>query len=176
MAEIKPTRQPAEKKSKKRDREPIPDFVTMKWFRQTFVSTYMAFVGQVENPWEMPTKLALEVMQKIWNATCAFEYQITKETEVYHRVRTNRLGSGTILIYIFQAKQRLADSWRVIIGDTGLSSLKAFFDAREIYNSNEERQRFAKHSLERFRFLYRDSEGEVCSQDDIPCVGGNDMI
>ena len=65
----------------------MPNYVTTKWFRQTFVSTYMAFISQTTNPWEVPTLQALEVMQKIWNATCVYEYKIMLETDVYHKVR-----------------------------------------------------------------------------------------
>ena len=60
------------KKPKKAPAEEIPKSVLMKWFRQTFVPTYMAFVGQTLDPWDITDKQALEVMQKIWDATCAY--------------------------------------------------------------------------------------------------------
>jgi hypothetical protein len=132
----------------------------VKWFRQTFVSTYIAFVGQTQDPWVVSDKQAVEVMQKIWNATCSYEYKINIHTQVYQKVR-DRFGSRTILIYIFQTNQRCSDSWRFVIGSTGLNVLVAFFEADEKYqNSDDERQQFAEHYLKQYRFLYKNSE--VC--------------
>ena len=50
---------------------------------QTFVTTYMSFVSQLLDPWDIPSKQALEVMQTVWNATSGNEYQITTSTVVY---------------------------------------------------------------------------------------------
>jgi hypothetical protein len=46
--------------SKKAQIEELPDYVNAKWFRKTFIPTYMAYVNQVMNPWEVPAKLAVE--------------------------------------------------------------------------------------------------------------------
>jgi hypothetical protein len=73
--------------------EEFPDYVTAAWFRHTFVSTYMAFVGQTADPWDVPVKQALEVMQKIWDATCAHAYEIKVTTRVYQKV-CQLIGSG----------------------------------------------------------------------------------
>jgi hypothetical protein len=96
----------AHKKTYKRARsearsEELPEYVTPKWFRFTFVSTYMTFISQTADPWDVPIKQALEVMQKIWNATCAHEYEITASTMVYQKV-CDWFGFRTILIYIFR--------------------------------------------------------------------------
>ncbi|KAF8506106.1 hypothetical protein JB92DRAFT_2964481, partial [Gautieria morchelliformis] len=80
----------AETTSKKARNEDLPDWIDGKWFRHTFVTTYMAFVGQTINPWD--------VMQQIWDATNSHEYEITSSTAVYQK---------TI--------QRLADSWQNVI-------------------------------------------------------------
>jgi hypothetical protein len=37
---------------------------------------YMAFVGQTADPWDVPIKQAVEVMEKIWIATNGHEYKI----------------------------------------------------------------------------------------------------
>jgi len=49
----------------------------------------MAFVGQTTNPWDVPAKQAVSVMQKIWDATSThnLEYEITTSTPVYKKVR-----------------------------------------------------------------------------------------
>lgn len=46
----------------------------------------MAFVGQTTDPWDVPVKQSLEVMQKIWDATSRNEYKITTSTAIYQKV------------------------------------------------------------------------------------------
>jgi hypothetical protein len=74
-------------KSKKVRNEELPEWVELQWFRHTFVTTYMAFVGQTYNPWDVPVKQALIVMQKIWDACSAYQYEITSSSAVYQKVR-----------------------------------------------------------------------------------------
>lgn len=73
--------------SKKVRREELPDGVLEKWFWSRFVSTYMAFVGQTADPWDVPVHRAVEVMQKIWDATGPIAYDITPSTPIYQKVR-----------------------------------------------------------------------------------------
>ena len=119
----------------------------------------------------MPVKQAVEVMQKIWDATCHREYKITPSTPVCQKV-CDTFGSRTILTFIFQTIQRCVDSWRNVVGSTGTSSLLAFFDSQEsLRDSDEERQEFAKYYLEDLRFLYKDSDSEdkkVCKSGRYP--------
>ena len=57
--------------------------------------------------------------------------------------------------------QRLADSWRSIIGSNGIAILMAFFDTQpDLRDLDEERIGFAKYYLEDLRFLYKDSSHE----------------
>jgi hypothetical protein len=83
-----PIRQPSNTTSTKKARrdEELPNFVSPKWFRYTFVSTYIAFVSQSPDPWYVPVKKAVDAMQKIWDATCPIEYKITRSTPVYRKV------------------------------------------------------------------------------------------
>jgi hypothetical protein len=46
----------------------------------------MAFVGQTTNPWDVPAKQAVMVMQKIWNATSTHKYEIMTSTPIYKKV------------------------------------------------------------------------------------------
>jgi hypothetical protein len=46
----------------------------------------MAFVGQTANPWDIPSKQAVAVMQKIWDAISRKPYEITSSGVVYQKV------------------------------------------------------------------------------------------
>jgi hypothetical protein len=72
--------------SKKPRNEGLPDWVDAQWFRYAFVTTYMAFVGQTANPWDVPVKQSVLVMQKIWDATSVHQYEITMATSIYQKV------------------------------------------------------------------------------------------
>ena len=72
--------------AKKSRNEELPDWVGAQWFRHTFVTTYMAFVGQTTDLWDVPTKQSIEIMQKIWDATSNYEYEISPSTPIYHKV------------------------------------------------------------------------------------------
>jgi hypothetical protein len=72
--------------AKKSRNEELPNWVEAHWFRHTFVTTYMAFVGQTTDPWDVPTKQSVEVMQKIWDATSSYEFDIAASTAIYQKV------------------------------------------------------------------------------------------
>ena len=76
------------KETKKPRYEELPEHIKLKWFWQMFVSTYMVFVGQTTDPWDVPVKWAVEVMQKIWDSTTLHTYKITCSGLVYQKVRT----------------------------------------------------------------------------------------
>lgn len=46
----------------------------------------MAFVGQTTDPWDVPVKQSVKVMQKIWDATSGRQYEITSSTAIYQKV------------------------------------------------------------------------------------------
>jgi len=117
----------------------------------------MAFVGQSNNPWDVPVKQAVKVMQKIWDAISGHEYEIMTPMAVYQKV-CDHSSSRTILISIFQTVQHLADSWRNVIGSTGIAIILAFFDSQEnLQDSDHECQEFTTYYLEDLHFLYRNS-------------------
>jgi hypothetical protein len=116
----------------------------------------MAFVGQTMNPWDVPVKQSSTVMQKIWDATSNYEYEVTTDSAVYHKV-CYPLARRMILIH-FQTVQRLADSWRNVIGSTGIAVVLAFLDSQhELKDSDDDRIEFATYYLGELRFLYKDS-------------------
>ena len=51
-----------------------------------FCHNIYAFIGQSMDPWDVPAKQVLEMMQMIWDATNDSDYHITISTAVYHKV------------------------------------------------------------------------------------------
>jgi hypothetical protein len=72
--------------TKKARTKELPDWINQKWFRHVFVTSYMAFVGQTADPWDVPIKQTVKVMQKIWNATTDIEYKLTSSCAVVQKV------------------------------------------------------------------------------------------
>jgi hypothetical protein len=68
---------------------------------------------------------------------------------------------GIILTSMSQTVQRLADSWRNVIGSTGISTMLSFCDSQALLrDSDSERQKFATHELVGYRFMYKDTRHE----------------
>lgn len=60
---------------------------------------------------------------------------------------------------MFQTVQRLADSWRNVIGSAGVAIVLAFCDAQDdLHDSDKERIAFAEYYLKDLRFLYTDTD------------------
>jgi len=76
----------SETASKKTQSEELPDWIEAQWFRHTFVTTYMVFVSQTIDPWDVPVKQSVKVMQKIWDVTSHNEYKIMASTAIYQKV------------------------------------------------------------------------------------------
>ena len=70
----------------KKHAEDLPAWINQQQFCQIFITTYMAFVGQSMDPWDVPAKQVLEMMQTIWDATNGSNYHITTSTAVYQKV------------------------------------------------------------------------------------------
>ena len=67
--------------------------------------------------------------------------------------------SSRMIANMFQTVQRLADSWRNLIGSAGIAILLAFCDSQDdLRNSDEGRMEFAKYYLKDLRFLYTDTD------------------
>ncbi|KAH9024366.1 hypothetical protein EDB85DRAFT_2150510 [Lactarius pseudohatsudake] len=129
---------------KKARNEELPTWLDSKWFRQTYITTYMAYVGQATDPWDVPTKLAVETMQRIWDGSGGRNYEITASTAVYQKT-----------------VQRLVDSWRNIIGSSGVAVLLAYFESDvTLRDSDTEHQGFANYHLADLRFAYKQSNVE----------------
>jgi len=112
-------------------------------------------------------------MQKIWDATSTYEYEMTASTTVYKKV-CNQLASRVIDITMdFQMVQCLADSWQNAIGSTSITAILMFCDSQEdLQDSDEEHMEFAKNYLKDLRFLYQDADNDdkkVCHTDYYPC-------
>ena len=51
-----------------------------------FVTAYMAFIGETTDPWDVPAKQSVKVMQKIWDAVSGKDYEIMTSTAIYQKV------------------------------------------------------------------------------------------
>ena len=58
---------------------------------------YMAFIGQTINPWDVPVKKAIKVMQQIWDATNSHKYVIISSTAVYQKVHDLLISGMTFI-------------------------------------------------------------------------------
>jgi hypothetical protein len=65
-----------------------------------------------------------------------------------------------MLHYLFQAQQRLSDSWRSAIGSTGIAVVNTFFESNDELTTDEERKDFAKEGLKDLKFLYSNTDSE----------------
>jgi hypothetical protein len=65
-----------------------------------------------------------------------------------------------IFYCLFQAQQRLSDSWRSVLGSTGVAVVNAFFEAKEDLTTDEERKNFAKDGLKDLKFLYSNTDAD----------------
>ncbi|KAI9463520.1 hypothetical protein BJY52DRAFT_1221525 [Lactarius psammicola] len=127
--------------SKKARYEGLPDWIDAQWFRHTFVSTYMAFIGQTANPWDVPIKQAIKVMQKIWNETNGNDYMI---------MPTSMVCQKTI--------QRLADLWQNVVGSATISNALSFCDSQEtLRDLDSKRQELARFYLKDLHFMYKEA-------------------
>jgi hypothetical protein len=48
--------------SKKLQNKELPSWIKPQWFCHTFVMTYMAFIGQTADPWDVPAKQLIKMM------------------------------------------------------------------------------------------------------------------
>ena len=62
--------------------------------------------------------------------------------------------------YLFQAQQRLSDSWRLAIGSTGIAVVNTFFESNNELTTDKERKAFAKEGLKDLKFLYSNMDSE----------------
>jgi hypothetical protein len=46
----------------------------------------MDYVGRTTDPWDVPVMQAVKVMQKIWDTTSDYEYEITQGSGVFQKV------------------------------------------------------------------------------------------
>jgi hypothetical protein len=64
----------------------LPKWVNALWFCHTFVTTYMEFVSKTADPWDVPVKQVIKVMQKIWDVTSFYNYEIILSSIIYQKV------------------------------------------------------------------------------------------
>ena len=97
----------AAKRAKKPGNNNLPDGTKTKLWRPVFISTYLAYVGSVANPWEIPVKTACEIMQLIWDAIFSdIPYIVTSTSSVYLIVSSSH-ALINILIFICRPSNEL---------------------------------------------------------------------
>ncbi|KAG2116937.1 hypothetical protein DEU56DRAFT_748183, partial [Suillus clintonianus] len=84
---------------KKPSNEDLPEGINPKIWRRVFISTYIQYVATLANPWEVPTKLACEKMQVIWDAVFPdITHTVSSLSSVYYIVSAlNFINGGTNL-------------------------------------------------------------------------------
>jgi hypothetical protein len=95
------------KHTKKPGNNDLPNGVETKLWRPVFVSTYLVYVGSMANPWEIPVKMACEIMQLIWDEIFPnIPYTVTSTSSVYLIVSPSCMLI-TILIFICRPSNKL---------------------------------------------------------------------
>src|ERR1700722_7180611 len=78
--------------------------------------------------------------------------------------------TGYSLTIICQVSQRLSE-WRGSFGSAAIAIVNAFFDDNDNYrDSNDMRQEFATHMLEKLRFVYRQAKGNDAKEIHFLCT------
>ncbi|KAG1721176.1 uncharacterized protein EDB91DRAFT_1064536, partial [Suillus paluster] len=74
-------------RAKKPSNDDLPEGIDQKIWRRVFISTYIQYVATLANPWEVPTKLACEKMQVIWDAVFPnITHTVSSLSSVYYIV------------------------------------------------------------------------------------------
>jgi hypothetical protein len=133
-----------------------------KTWRKKVITTLFRWAGVQSNPWVIPDTKIVDALQKICTVYCgtSIGISITVDSNFFSIVRCylHPLHETDLNL---QASQRLSDSWRSTFGSSAIAILNAFFDTHDRYrDSDEMRQTFAKHALNKFRFIYRRAKGE----------------
>ena len=98
------------KRTKKPGNNDLLDGVETKLWHPVFVSTYLAYVGTMSNPWEIPVKTACEIMQLIWDAIFPdIPYMVTSTSSIYLIVSPSHVLIA-ILIFICRPPNKLQTS------------------------------------------------------------------
>jgi hypothetical protein len=86
---------PRVKRIKKLSNNDLPDGVEPKVWRRRFITTYMQYVASLDNPWDVPIKVACEIMQLIWDALFShIPHTVDSNSSVYRIVSMNRKCHG----------------------------------------------------------------------------------
>ncbi|KAG2335812.1 hypothetical protein BDR05DRAFT_953807 [Suillus weaverae] len=132
-------------RAKKPSNDDLPEGINPKIWRRVFISTYIQYVATLANPWEVPTKLACEKMQVIWDVIFPhIGHTVTSLSSVY---------------YI--AVQRVADSYRSNIGSAAIAIVIVYFESQDsLRDSDDNRAEFAVFALSNLQFLYKKANGD----------------
>jgi hypothetical protein len=116
------------------------------------------------DPWTVDDMVAKSALQKIWNAIFGEDipHKVTVDGPVFAVVSITLLSekSATYICIHLQAQQRVSDTWRTVIGSTGLSVVNTFFESKEDLKTDEARKQVAQEGLEHLKFLYSNTNSD----------------
>jgi hypothetical protein len=71
---------------KKVSNNDLPDGVEPKIWHQLFIMTYMQYVASLDNPWDVPVKVACNTMQLIWDALFSHILHVVDSNSSVYRI------------------------------------------------------------------------------------------
>ncbi|KAG1824696.1 uncharacterized protein BJ212DRAFT_1475989 [Suillus subaureus] len=131
--------------AKKLSNDDLPKGIDPKIWRHVFISTYIQYVATLANPWEVPTKLACEKMQVIWDAIFPhIAHTVTSLSSVY---------------YI--AVQQVANSYCSNIGLAAITIVIVYLESQDsLRDSDNNHAEFTEYALSNLQFLYKKVNGD----------------
>jgi len=140
----------------------LPEGATdeFRW-RKVFVTTFIYYVAQQNDPWGVRDEVVKPALQIIWDKIYPhIKHKVKIDGAVFHLVRITFLRQmSTVLIYL-QANQRVSDTWRSNIGSTGITVVNMSIESQGDTLTDEERRQLAAEALKNLKFLYSNTESD----------------
>jgi hypothetical protein len=129
-------------------------------WQKCFIPTFLDWVGQQADPWNLPENKVINVLQKIWNVVYKSIPYTVKQKMLFVQSYIKFLLCIRCLQKL-QAQQRARDSGCAVIGSTAIAIAISVLENCEDDISNEDCQAIAQEQLDTDTFLYGDIESEV---------------
>ncbi|KAG2123979.1 uncharacterized protein EDB93DRAFT_1258973 [Suillus bovinus] len=130
---------------KKPGNNDLPDGVEQNLWCHVFVSTYMQYVATLANPWEVPSKLACQKFQVIWDT-------------IFLNISCTVTSTSTVYLITVQ---RVADSYRSFISSAAIAIVITYLESQDtLKHSNDNLVEFTTYALDKLHFLYKKANGD----------------
>src|SRR5258707_14807430 len=140
----------------------LPEGATdeFRW-RKVFITTFIYYVAQQNNPWGVHDKVVKPALQIIWDKIYPhIKHKVKIDGAVFHLVRITFLRQmSTVLIYL-QANQCVSDTWQSNIGLTGIMVVNMSIELQCNTLTDEEWRQLAVEALKNLKFLYSNTESD----------------